>query len=104
MEPFIATTDPEWTDTTKGPILKARLTGLMVYNLKDDGSTLYPGVYTWNGTQWVTSQVNTTAVLSIAAQPKAFTFYESGTETGSAVSPLTFTVSGGSGNFSCRRH
>jgi hypothetical protein len=97
MEPFIPTTDAEWMDAAKGPILKARLTGLMVYNLTNDPPSLYPGVWTWDGTHWVTSGVNAASILVVRTQPKPFTFYETGWET--AV-PLTFTVSGGTGSLS----
>jgi uncharacterized protein (TIGR02145 family) len=62
----------------------------MVYNITNN-SPLYPAVYTWNGMEWVTSQINETETSSIGAQPKAFTFYETGEET---VVPLTFAVNG----------
>jgi uncharacterized protein (TIGR02145 family) len=62
----------------------------MVYNITNN-SPLYPAVYTWNGMEWVTSQINETETSSIGAQPKAFTFYETGEET---VVPLTFVVNG----------
>lgn len=92
LEPFVGLTDEEWTDPTKKATLTKSLTGLMVYNITNNGtgSTLYPAVYTWNGATWATSQANE-AVSSITGQPKPFTFYELGT--GTAV-PLTFVVDG----------
>lgn len=90
LEPFIPTSDPDYIANTDN--LKERLAGLMVYNITNNGvgSTLYPAVYTWNGTIWVPSQANE-AVSSITGQPKKFTFYEQGTET---AAPITFTVAG----------
>ena len=87
LEPFISATDPAFTGNTNS--LKQKLAGLMVYNITNDG-TLYPAVYTWNGTAWGTSQINA-AISTITTQPKAFTFYETGQET---LTPLTFVVNG----------
>lgn len=88
LEPFIAKDDAEFVNNTNS--LKEKLAGLMVYNISDDGLSLYPAVYTWNGASWVTSQVNE-AVSSIMSQPKKFSFYETGTET---AQPLEFKVDG----------
>ena len=87
MEPFIADDNADWVANTNS--IKEKLAGLMVYNLTNDG-TLYPGVYTWNGLSWMTSQANP-AASSITGQPKKFTFYELGTETAAA---LEFSVNG----------
>lgn len=94
LEPFIPTTDGDWDGGTKEKELKLSLVGLMVYNVANVGASLYPGLYTWDGTQWATSQANPSAGMEISVQPKAFSFYETGEET--AV-PLTFTVSGAVG-------
>jgi uncharacterized protein (TIGR02145 family) len=94
MEPFIETSDPDWVSNTNN--LKERLAGLMVYNLTTVAGILYPGVWTWDGTLWITSQKNTSTIIAISQQPKAFTFYELGTET---PDPLVFTVSGGESAF-----
>ncbi|NDV96128.1 hypothetical protein D0T84_14580 [Dysgonomonas sp. 521] len=90
LEPFIAKDDPEFVNNTNS--LKERLAGLTVYNLTDNGpfSKLYPATYTWNGVVWITSRVNT-PVATITEPPKAFTFYELGTE---EPDPLTITVEG----------
>ncbi|NDW10041.1 hypothetical protein [Dysgonomonas sp. 520] len=74
MQPFIANNNADWVANTNS--IKEKLAGLMVYNLTNDG-IFYPGVYTWDGSAWMTSGVNP-ASSSIAGQPKAFTFYESG--------------------------
>jgi hypothetical protein len=97
LEPFIPVNDQDWTENTDN--IKARLAGLMVYNLTSDGDAIYPAVYTWDGEKWTTSQINEVAALTVAknGQPKAFTFYEQGTET---VQPLTFSVNGGKGTLS----
>ncbi len=87
MEPFIADDNADWVANTNS--IKEKLAGLMVYNLTNDG-TFYPGVYTWNGLTWMTSQANP-AVSSITGQPKTFTFYESGLGTAAA---LEFNVNG----------
>jgi hypothetical protein len=86
MEPFIESGDPEYTTE-----FKFRHTGLMVYNITNDG-TLYSGVYTWDGVQWTTSDVNPTPFSVGTPALAAFTFYEKGDEN---VDALTFTVTGG---------
>jgi uncharacterized protein (TIGR02145 family) len=84
--PFIPDNDPDLAE------LKIKLTGLVVYNIATAGNgALYPGLYIWNGTEWTTSQANP-ASFAITAQPKAFTFYEQGTE---GADQLTFGVAGG---------
>ncbi|NDW11255.1 hypothetical protein D0T56_16560, partial [Dysgonomonas sp. 520] len=88
LEPFISKTDTEFVNNTNS--LKEKLAGLMVYNLYSNGSTLYPGVFTWNGSEWNSADVNP-AIASILEQPKPFTFYEQGTET---VESLSMTVAG----------
>ncbi|NDV96130.1 hypothetical protein D0T84_14590 [Dysgonomonas sp. 521] len=90
LEPFIAKDDAEYVANTNS--LKERLAGLMVYNVTDNGagSTLYPAVYTWDGTKWRTERINE-AGASIMVQPKPFTFYETGEET---VKALEFVVDG----------
>ncbi|GAB6007416.1 fibrobacter succinogenes major paralogous domain-containing protein [Dysgonomonas reticulitermitis] len=86
-------TDAEVTaEEAAAPGFKLRLAGLMVYNINDNSTTLYPAVYTWNGMGWVTSQLNT-AVSSIVSQPEKFSFYETGAEYGT-VKQLKFEVSG----------
>ncbi|NDW18744.1 hypothetical protein D0T53_07430 [Dysgonomonas sp. 216] len=87
MQPFIADDNADWVANTNS--IKEKLAGLMVYNLTNDG-TFYPGVYTWDGATWMTSEANP-AVSSITGQPKAFTFYESGEGTADA---LEFIVNG----------
>lgn len=49
LEPFIATTDTEWT-TNQAATMSAHA-GLMVYNLEEN-SDLGKGVYVWNGSRW----------------------------------------------------
>jgi uncharacterized protein (TIGR02145 family) len=84
LEPFISENDPDFMANTGN--LKERLAGLMVYNLTNNGinTPLYPAVYTWDGTHWVTSQINEFAAR-IKTQPEKFTFYEKGTETAEAL-------------------
>jgi uncharacterized protein (TIGR02145 family) len=88
LEPFISTSDPDWTgsDATS---FKLNLAGLLVYNITSNG-TLEPGIYIWTGIQWAT-YTTTVPPSSITGQPKAFTFYEKGTET---PAPLKFHVDG----------
>jgi uncharacterized protein (TIGR02145 family) len=94
-----STLEPFLTDAEAGDSLKLRLAGLMVYNLTFTEDVFTQGVYTWDGTKWTTSQINEIAALTVASggQPKAFTFYEQGTET---VQPLSFSVNGGKGSLS----
>jgi hypothetical protein len=94
LMPFIPDNDPDLAE------LKIKLTGLMVYNIKTVGVSLYPGLYIWNGSAWTTSQANP-AAFAIAIQPKAFTFYEQGTET---ADPLTFSVAGGETPYTYQWH
>lgn len=91
LQPFVAITDAEWTDATKQKALRMSVAGLMVYNIASVGESLYPGLYTWDGEKWATSQANPSAGMEISAQPKSFTFYELGTET---VIPLEFVITG----------
>ncbi|MDR2474781.1 MAG: hypothetical protein LBD45_02880 [Bacteroidales bacterium] len=50
LEPFIATTDPDWTNnaTTK---IKEKHAGLIVYNLTAN-TTFSKGLYVWDGAEW----------------------------------------------------
>jgi hypothetical protein len=74
--------------------LKRRLAGLTVYNLYTNLPTLYPAIFTWNGSQWDPAQINNAvSALVITEQPKAFTFNESGHT--DSVKALTVTTSGG---------
>jgi hypothetical protein len=51
LEPFIPTTDSEWTSGTSK--IKEHHAGLTVYNLTDDSlKNLRQGVYVWNGANW----------------------------------------------------
>jgi hypothetical protein len=86
-------TDAEATDS-----LKYLLTGLMVYNIATVGSpvpSLYPSVYTWDGSQWKTSEANKVDILTITTQPKTFSFNESGST--DSVKTLSVITSGGVG-------
>lgn len=94
LEPFIPTTDPDWDGGTKEKELKLSLVGLMVYNIKSDGTNLYPGIYSWNGGAWVTSQANPSK-LSIAKQPQYFSFYETGIAADKPMEALQFLVNSG---------
>jgi hypothetical protein len=51
LRPFIAINDSYWRDkaTTKADKLH---TGMMVYNMQDN-ATFKPGIYVWDGAQWV---------------------------------------------------
>lgn len=95
LEPFVETTDPDWTDAEKQKKLRMSAVGLMVYNIETlgDGNSIYPAVYTWDGEKWSTSQANPSK-MEITEQPKAFSFYETGEET---LIPLKFGISGASG-------
>ncbi|MDR1501434.1 MAG: hypothetical protein LBT43_03140, partial [Prevotella sp.] len=56
LEPFIATTDADWTNTTTQADLKKIHVGLMVYNL----NTTLPftkGIYVWTGEKWTVASV-----------------------------------------------
>ncbi|MDH6355623.1 uncharacterized protein (TIGR02145 family) [Dysgonomonas sp. PH5-45] len=89
MEPFIVKTNADWLDSSN--LLKYRLTGLMVYNVKDDETNGFtPGVYIWDGEKWGVKPINEVSP-SIVKQPEPFTFYEKGTET---AIPLTFAIDG----------
>ena len=89
MEPFILTTDPEWTSATS--TIKLKLAGLMVYNLSTTPSGLIPGICVWDGSKWNTA----TPSLAISAQPKKFTFYENFVLKPEVIARLTVTASGG---------
>jgi len=52
LQPFIATTDADWTDPTKKAQLIKNHTGLMVYNLNTT-SPFAQGIYVWTGAKWV---------------------------------------------------
>ncbi|MFV0420106.1 MAG: hypothetical protein ACK5KT_15425 [Dysgonomonas sp.] len=93
LAPFIPTSDPDWDGGIKQKDLSLSLAGLMVYNIATVGTSLYPGLYTWDGLQWSTSQANPSK-MEIARQPEPFTFYETGVE---SVVPLTILVSGATG-------
>jgi uncharacterized protein (TIGR02145 family) len=71
--------------------LKYLLAGLMVYNITASNPSLYPAVYTWDGSQWKTSEANEVNFLAVARQPEPFIFCESG---GGDIT-LTFNVNGG---------
>ncbi|MDR2627731.1 MAG: hypothetical protein LBC40_06830 [Dysgonamonadaceae bacterium] len=62
MEPFIPANDPDWTNNAQTRI-KERHAGLMVYNLTTDAN-FKPGVYTWDGTRWQSSE--------LSSPPKAY--------------------------------
>jgi uncharacterized protein (TIGR02145 family) len=85
MEPFIPVTDADWIANTNS--IKEKLAGLLVYNLTTSG-ILVSGICVWDGAKWTSVQ----PPLQPGTQPKAFTFYELGTE---APAALTFTASGG---------
>ena len=51
LEPFVSTTDIEWTDSTKKDALTSEHIGLEVYNTTTNGE-LTPGLYVWEGTKW----------------------------------------------------
>jgi hypothetical protein len=56
LEPFIATGSVDWNASNQDQTKKIH-TGMMVYNLKDtDGFS--PGIYVWNGTQWLKDRVS----------------------------------------------
>ncbi|MDR1938157.1 MAG: hypothetical protein LBQ73_06650 [Tannerellaceae bacterium] len=51
LQPFIDTSDADWTDATTREELKRRHTGLLVYNLTN-GQGFQQGVYVWDGSKW----------------------------------------------------
>lgn len=51
LEPFIPTTDTEWTSAATSKI-KEKHAGLMVYNLTVN-TNFAQGIYIWNGSKWV---------------------------------------------------
>ncbi|MDR1501395.1 MAG: hypothetical protein LBT43_02935 [Prevotella sp.] len=51
LEPFIKTTDPEWSIANQDKTKKIH-TGLMVYNLNTSSGGFKEGVYIWDGTAW----------------------------------------------------
>ncbi|MDR1091984.1 MAG: hypothetical protein LBL79_12990, partial [Prevotella sp.] len=51
LEPFIARTDPDWTNLATQADLKKNHIGLMVYNLST-ASTFTKGIYVWTGDKW----------------------------------------------------
>ena len=104
LEPFIATTDPSWMNATKKQELSLSLAGLMVYNIAVSGNKIYPAIYVWSGTSWITSQQSASQLVvdnSLATKTKSFTFYELGTETTTSTpvkfEPLKVTVTGALG-------
>lgn len=50
LEPFIATTDPEWASGSRAET-KAKHAGLMVYNI-ETSSPFSKGIYVWDGNEW----------------------------------------------------
>ncbi len=64
----------------------------MVYNINVN-TGLFLGVYVWNGTVWTYLTDNKTATpMTVATQPKAFSFYQTGKESIADVEALTFGV------------
>ncbi|MDR2498311.1 MAG: hypothetical protein LBD28_02600 [Tannerellaceae bacterium] len=52
LEPFISTTDPDWTNNASSKI-KEKHAGLMVFNINNSAPPLKVGVYIWNGSSWI---------------------------------------------------
>lgn len=76
---------PFLTATEATAEVQASLAGLMVYNLNGT-PPLETGIYVWDGTLWLTAGFTKTAQnMSIATQPNAFSFYETGEETPDAL-------------------
>jgi len=83
------------------PLYTAAQTGAMVYVTDVSGTTVAgysdqitcKGYVFWNGVNWVSNCAAPKTYAEILSQPKAFTFYEQGTET--AV-PLVFGAGGSS--------
>ena len=90
---------PTYTDASKMPGYNATngvntntsLTGMIVYNT-NPSVDVGIGVYIWDGEQWATA--DKLRSMTVSLQPKAFSFYELGTE---AAQPLTVAVSGAIG-------
>lgn len=51
LEPFVSTSDVEWTDRVKKEALLKEHIGLEVYNVTNN-TELKSGAYVWNGTLW----------------------------------------------------
>ena len=51
LEPFITTTDSEWTDPVKKEKLLKEHIGLEIYNITDN-LEIKPGAFVWNGDKW----------------------------------------------------
>ena len=51
LEPFVSTSDAQWTNATQKSTLMREHTGLEVYNVGNING-LKPGAYVWNGTRW----------------------------------------------------
>ena len=51
LEPFVSTSDAQWTDATQKSALMREHTGLEVYHVGRVNG-LKPGAYVWNGTRW----------------------------------------------------
>lgn len=51
LEPFVPTSDAQWTDATQKSVLMREHTGLEVYNVAN-ANGLKPGAYVWNGMRW----------------------------------------------------
>jgi hypothetical protein len=61
LEPFIPTTDSDWQN--KEVEMKKLHVGMMVYNLTSNGD-FSPGVYVWNGLEWIKDEINATNGLT----------------------------------------
>ena len=89
LQPFVETSDSEWTNTTTKAALMKSATGLLVYNVAKKGDLLSPGIYVWDGTKWA---YPAPIKLEVKTQPKPFSFYETGNE---VVESLDVEVIGG---------
>ncbi|GHV42373.1 hypothetical protein FACS1894179_11100 [Bacteroidia bacterium] len=75
------------------PDFKLHLAGLMVYNLTDNGTSFFPGIFFWDGSQWMGVTPNKVAFeMSVTAQPAPFSFCETGVAPTDIVPKLTFDV------------
>jgi hypothetical protein len=63
LQPFIDTSDAEWTNAASRDELKRRHTGLLVYNLTD-GAGFKPGVHVWDGNKWNITPASITPVTA----------------------------------------
>jgi hypothetical protein len=93
LEPFIDKNSSEWTVSANQNNNKKWHTGMMVYNLKNDGG-FTPGIYFWDGAKWVAAKNTATTVAANNGLNKSGDNIQLGGDliTNTTVDPKTFEL------------